>query len=157
MKKIIIVLTISFMALAGFAFVYFIPKDTIELNCTATLIHYENREDLFSHTSQLNIHFKKDGFGYMLINGNVYNKENRYILSRSTQFKYKRQTKHDSYYTVTVLSERKSGLDNVPDELTQTYMSFIVPGTERFLKLDYLPNDDVLFTTILGPFFVCDI
>ncbi|MBA7843256.1 hypothetical protein HV213_23810 [Klebsiella sp. RHBSTW-00484] len=127
------------------------------LTCSAVIYHAEHYgSDEFTYLSVNKISKAPDSVINM-INGRAYSNEKMHILNRTVTFSYSQVKGSPGKFLLKVTDVRKSGADNVHDEEINKYMSFISTEVERTMSLTRLPSGDILFTSALGPFFVCDV
>lgn len=158
MRKKRIVQTSIFFAAVAASFVFLEPKHTLNFVCNATLVHSVHYGDpVFSYKTTHRVVINENREVRSTINGFVYSHGERFNYNRTVMFDYVSPRRGDGSSLIKVIDVRKSGADDIPQDLEDKYMSFEQPGTERLMNIKYTPTGDILFTSANGPFFMCDV
>lgn len=127
------------------------------LVCSAVIYHSEHYDpEVFSYQTVnklagISEHFVNN------VTGRAYAEDKVFTLNRTVTFSYTPVKGFVGSFRVRVTDVRKSGVDNVPDEVAAKFMPSVSPGAEQIMHLSRLPSGDILVTSALGPFFICDV
>lgn len=154
MLHIICISSIFFLALG--TYIITVPKEHINNKlCKATVSFKLTNEDHdFHYRLAHRIRFSVDGKGYNHMRGVVYKDNEQYIIARTLSFDFQARDKNKNY-EAKIGEIRKTGQDTLPDVLVSKYLSYTLPGSFIFFRVDDINNHLALVSGSQGPIFIC--
>lgn len=156
MKKIIIIILLSLMALITAVYLYNNYQSRKPFRCDnqiKTLITMQDRENL-ALILHITVVFTSPEKGDLVATGSLTGGKKDYIVSRKVTF----ETKHSALSGInktTINSEVRHEIDNIPDEIWQKYIMPEKIGVEFYLETKRLNKNAVLIKGLSNPYFVC--
>lgn len=92
--------------------------------------------------------------GYDSIKGQFSVDGKSYNVGRTIKFEHHRIPFSNSH-EYHVVSTHKSSSDNLPDTLSEKYLTYLNQDSPRFLHLDRIDNQHILISDTSGPSFLC--
>jgi len=125
--------------------------------CQAT-INFKLNDDShnFEYILFLRVNFIDTGYGYEDMRGEVFNDGKRYTVARTIDFNYRNKSNSD-IYEVTVANFSKAGHDNLTDDLVAKHLSYTLPKSFIFLKIDEIDQHMMLISGTQGPVLICNL
>jgi hypothetical protein len=153
----IICLLVIFASALG-VYLFTLPKPYIQNNiCRATVNFKLNDVDHdFAYTLFIRLYLTDSGKGNGHIRGEVINDGKKYTMAKTLSFSYQSTNKnHD--YDMTIENVKQTGQDNVPKDLAEKYLSYTLPKSFIFLKVDEIDRNMMLVSGAQGPLFICSL
>ena len=132
------------------------PKPA-SFKCHSVLIHsrYFDKPDYMSILS-LSINLSNSTMN-VSVSGRLSKDNKVYIILRSNDYTVKSSARLPGMLNLTSTQTTISQSDTLPDEYLNDFFPFARLGSKRWVKLNRLQDGDILFTTHLGPFFICNV
>lgn len=156
-KKILHTLCIAtILLLALGTYLLMIPKDHINNKLCKATISFELKKDNHEFKYKLfhRIRFSADGKGYNHMRGVVSKDNEQYILARTLSFNFQARDKNHNY-EAKIGEVSKTGQDTLPDALAAQYLSYTLPGSFIFFRMEEINDHLALVSGSQGPIFIC--
>lgn len=149
-----------FIILASTLGFYFFtqPKPYIQNKiCRATVNFKLNDNDHdFGYTLFIRLYLNDSGKGNGHIRGEVIKDGKKYLMAKTLGFSYQ-ATNNNHDYDMTIENVKQTGQDNVPKDVSAQYLSYMLPKSFIFLKVDEINRYLMLVSGAQGPLFICSL
>lgn len=148
------ILTILLLALG--TYLLMIPRNQINNKLCKATVGFELKKDDHDFTYRLfhRIRFTIDNKGYNHMRGVVSKDNKQYVVARTLSFNFQARDKNHNY-EAKIGEVRKTGQDNLPDSLASQYLSYTLPESFIFFRMDDINDHLALVSGSQGPLFVC--
>lgn len=156
MKKIIIIVLLSLMALIPAVYFYNSYQSWEPFRCDTQikmLITTQDQENIAINL-HVNIVFTSPEGGDLVAAGSLTGGKKDYIVFKKISFETK-QSALSGFNKTTINSELRHEIDNVPDQLWQQYIMPAKTGVEFYLEPKRLNKNAMLIKGLSNPYFVC--
>lgn len=123
--------------------------------CKSTIYYrLDDKNHNFEYNISVTFNFTDTGKGHEHIRGVVIKDEEKFTVARNLGFDFKVKNNN---YEITINSVSKLGLDNIPDALVSTYLSYTLPNSLTLLKIHEINDHSILISGLQGPLLICSV
>ncbi|OMQ23682.1 FidL-like protein [Serratia oryzae] len=148
------ILIVSLLLLA--LYVLMPSKNQLDNKLCIATINYSLKENEheFNYRITQRIRYTLNDKGYINIRGVAALNDEQYVIARTVNFSY-RAVDNNHNYSSEITNVSKAGQDNLPDALASQYISYLLPGSSTFFRMEDINNHLTLITAPQGPLFIC--